>query len=639
MALALAFTKSFPMLLGGATVTTTLVCVSLGALWIYYREKKDADNSGKCKYPRYPPTPPDRHWLFGHLLKIDSKIFGLRDHICYDVVFSAWMSRLKSKVIMFELPTIGRFIVVGDAALAKHVLQAKTKSKSNNHNDHDNHSNSNNHNNNGSTKSNINSNTHNSNSNSNSNNHCDNAFPKAPLYNFMFPLVGKKSILALEGKEWRSQRRIYNPGFSPDYLKSIVSVMAQKCDRFLAACEKEDVGRNLPTNMLTRATNLTSDIIAQVAFGEDWGNYLGTSTSTTININTTNTNDSDGDSDGDKENEIRKNGIQTLNNFRELTLIVDQNQKHLIQRCFNLHRMYRSWRLSVTLDRDMQQLVQRRLDSIRSLEENKKNGETQNQHQHPHQPTKQNDILSLTLSSFILQQRQSKDNHNSTSFSSDDMENMTSQLKTFYFAGHDTTATTISWAYWLLVQHPEKMEKARQEVRDCIGHEWANNVARNGENMQDGLTYEQLQRCQYLDSIARETLRLYPPAGTMRYATDPDSRYGKYKLGGSVVHLNLYAIQRDPDVWGPDANEFVPERFLGDEGRKLIASYSFLPFSKGSRDCIGKYFALLETKIALAALVTRYDGVALDVKNEVCTARLTFVPMNGCKVKLNHRVL
>ena len=101
---------------------------------------------------------------------------------------------------------------------------------------------------------------------------------------------------------------------------------------------------------------------------------------------------------------------------------------------------------------------------------------------------------------------------------------------------------------------------------------------------------------QYLDAITRETLRLYPPAASTRYAPDPDASYDKYKLGKCIVSLNFYAIQRDPDIWGEDANKFCPERFLGDEGRKKINSFGFLPFSKGSRDCIGKYFALLEAK-------------------------------------------
>jgi len=272
-----------------------------------------------------------------------------------------------------------------------------------------------------------------------------------------------------------------------------------------------------------------------------------------------------------------------------------------------------------------------------------------------------------------------------TILSPDDMENMTSQLKTFYFAGHDTTATTISWAYWLLVQHPDTLKKARDEVMDCLGQEWVDAVTTTpatattiipNNNNNSMATYEKLQQCEYLDAVARETLRLYPPAASTRYAVDPDAHFENYKLGDSIVHLNFYAIQRDPDVWGSsgDVEKFVPERFMGEEGRKLMNSFSFLPFSKGSRDCIGKYFALLETKIALAALITRYDGVALaslllddeDVvddddddenenandnananangdidinEKEVYMARLTSIPKNGCKVKLSRRLV
>ena len=100
--------------------------------------------------------------------------------------------------------------------------------------------------------------------------------------------------------------------------------------------------------------------------------------------------------------------------------------------------------------------------------------------------------------------------------------------------------------------------------------------------------------------------------------------------------LNFYALQRDPAIWGENAEEFVPERFMGDAGRENVASFAFLPFSKGPRDCIGKYFALLEAKIALAALVCRYDGDVVDANEEYAT-RLTSIPRNGCKVNLRRR--
>jgi cytochrome P450 len=241
------------------------------------------------------------------------------------------------------------------------------------------------------------------------------------------------------------------------------------------------------------------------------------------------------------------------------------------------------------------------------------------------------DILSLTLSSVLKSNQLT--NPRKVSFSSNDLENMTSQLKTFYFAGHDTTATTIAWAFWLLVQHPTVLQRAREEVVTHIGKEWETQ-ARLGCEMSE-TTYDALQKCEYLDAVARETLRLYPPAASTRIITDSHANAGGYRLGNAIIHLNFYAIQRDPDVW-EDADSFIPDRFLGEEGKKMIASSSFLPFSKGMRDCIGRYFALLETKIALAILISRYDAIIVD-EVEIYASRLTSIPIGGCKVKLHHR--
>jgi cytochrome P450 len=266
-------------------------------------------------------------------------------------------------------------------------------------------------------------------------------------------------------------------------------------------------------------------------------------------------------------------------------------------------------------------------------------------------PSEQKDILSLTLLR-VLQSNEKKmtnsKNENdivrNIKFDHEDMENVTSQLKTFYFAGHDTTATTIAWAYWLLIQHPEELDRARLEVATHVG-----------PFLRD-YNYERLQKCVFLDAVARETLRLYPPAASTRYvssssppssgssttssssssSSDPSPpNAGGYLLKDSVVHVNFYAIQRDPDYWY-EPNEFIPSRFLGDRGGERIASSYYLPFSKGTRDCIGKYFALLEIKIALAALITKYDGRAVSTEEEY-VARLTSIPKHGCMVNLGRR--
>ena len=90
-------------------------------------------------------------------------------------------------------------VVVGDAALAKHVLQAKIKTG------------------------------------------VGSAFPKAPTHAKISPLIGNKSMIVTEGSEWAHHRKIFNPGFSPEYLRGIVMTIAQKCDRFMEICEKEDI--------------------------------------------------------------------------------------------------------------------------------------------------------------------------------------------------------------------------------------------------------------------------------------------------------------------------------------------------------------------------------------------------------------
>jgi len=524
---------------------------------------------------QWPPTPEERHWLWKHAKALRN---AKGDASSHDILFLRWMQRLRSKVIMFEVPVLGKLIVIGDASFAKHVLQTKVRDPENG-----------------------------------GKQRC--AFPKSPTYRKNTPLLGKKSIVTMEGAEWAQHRRIFNPGFSPEYLRGVVGTITKKCNRLLEACEQDDIANQRPTNLLTRAIDLTSDVIAQVAFGEDWGRH----------------------------SQNQHGGVQTLEDFRELIDLIGA-LKNPIQR-LNLKNKWRMSELEESLDNDMKRLVERRVASIQTHRQQRpdnKEGE-----EHKKSPPK--DILSLALSG-ILHENQLRDETTlpplGTEFSETEMESLTSQLKTFYFAGHDTTATTIAWAFWSLLQNPEALQKARDEVRDHLGEDWVAAVERatickDSQTTTDdilpeeSITYEKLQCCQYLDAISRETLRLYPPAQTARHSYDnPDATFGNYKIGGSVLVLNFYAIQRDPDLWGSDANQFRPERFMGAEGRSKLNSFGFLPFSGGSRDCIGKYFALLEIKIALAALVTRYNGTAVDANQEVLTARLTSIPKNGCLVQL-----
>lgn len=164
-----------------AAAAATLVSVTLISL--YDRRRRKVTISDSSSMLSYPPTPPTRHWLFGHAHAVD-----LTKTTNHDILFLKWMQDLKSKVVMFELPIVGRFIVVGDAAVARYVLSGN--------------------------------------------------FRKSPTYRALLPLIGKKSLVTMEGGEWSAQRRMYNPGFSPDFLRGIVSTIVEKCVVWLTSATR-----------------------------------------------------------------------------------------------------------------------------------------------------------------------------------------------------------------------------------------------------------------------------------------------------------------------------------------------------------------------------------------------------------------
>ena len=207
------------------------------------------------------------------------------------------------------------------------------------------------------------------------------------------------------------------------------------------------------------------------------------------------------------------------------------------------------------------------------------------------------------------------------SLSEDDKITVIHQLKTFYFAGHDTTATLISWATWLLSQHGEVLESLRAELKQQ--KIWA-----------DGKipSYDQLLKCTYLDAVLKESLRLYPPGSSARYTPDVSETWGPYTTGGAILYLNHYVMHRHPDLWDrPD--EFVPDRFF-DSAENFAAKW--MPFSRGPRDCVGKYFAMLEAKMAIASIVLKYDLECVNPKEEILF-KVSNCPKYGALVKFSHR--
>jgi cytochrome P450 len=166
------------------------------------------------------------------------------------------------------------------------------------------------------------------------------------------------------------------------------------------------------------------------------------------------------------------------------------------------------------------------------------------------------------------------------------------QLMTFLFAGHETTATALTWAFALLTANPEKSRRLRDEVDDVLDG--------------DRATLDNLGELSYTDKVAKEVLRLRPPSGALFRETTRDVTLGDYRIPeGTMVVLPQFAVQTDPRYFD-DPEAFQPERWDGtleDE----IPDYAYFPFGGGPRHCIGMRFANLELRLTLATLARNVD--------------------------------
>ena len=190
-------------------------------------------------------------------------------------------------------------------------------------------------------------------------------------------------------------------------------------------------------------------------------------------------------------------------------------------------------------------------------------------------------------------------------------------------AGHETTASTLSSAIWLLGKHRECQARVRDEVRREIGD--------------DVLTVDALARCEALDCGIRETMRLFPPAWASadRVAVEDDVIEGFDVRAGERVWIALRELHRNEAHW-PDPHRFDPDRFLPErsEGRD---KHAFIPFAAGRRRCIGEHLAMLELRVVLARLITRFDIETLDPGDEPpLHVTFTLAP-KSCSVRLTER--
>ncbi len=162
------------------------------------------------------------------------------------------------------------------------------------------------------------------------------------------------------------------------------------------------------------------------------------------------------------------------------------------------------------------------------------------------------------------------------------------EVMTMIIAGHETTAGTLNWLWYELARHPEVEARLLDEAR--------------GHVIDDRLDGEATGELHYCRQVIDETLRLYPPVWLFtRKAIEDDVVAGFSVPAGSDLFLSPFFTHRLSRLW-PDPERFDPARFAGQPPHK----YAFIPFSAGSRRCIGEYFSYIEMKIHLAILIRHF---------------------------------
>ncbi|MCT7952517.1 cytochrome P450 [Ancylothrix sp. C2] len=193
-------------------------------------------------------------------------------------------------------------------------------------------------------------------------------------------------------------------------------------------------------------------------------------------------------------------------------------------------------------------------------------------------------------------------------------EELCDELMTLLAAGHETTATALSWALYWIHRHPEVEEKLRQEI-DALG-----------ENPDPTAIF----KLPYLSAVCSETLRIYPVAMLTfpRIVKSPFKLMGYEFDPGTVLFGCIYLVHHRPELY-PEPHLFKPERFL----ERQFSPYEFLPFGGGNRRCLGLALAQFEMKLILATIVSRWQlGLANNQPVRPVRRGVTLAPAGGVEM-------
>ncbi|XP_042442219.1 cytokinin hydroxylase-like isoform X1 [Zingiber officinale] len=381
-------------------------------------------------------------------------------------------------------------------------------------------------------------------------------------------LIGDGLLMA-NGSNWFHQRHVVAPAFMADKLKSHVGYMVE-CTRQMIKSLVEDVGSGQSeVEIGAYMTRLTGDIISRTGF--------------------------------DSSYEKGKKIFQLLERLQSLTA---QSSRYLWipgSRYFPSKYRREIKQLKEQVDRVLMEIIDCRKEAAEFG---------------------RSSASGRGLLEMLLDEVQKK-RDDGLSYS---LKLVMDECKTFFFAGHETSALLLTWTIMLLATNPSWQEKARSEVAEVCG--------RRPPSAEDLPKLTSVNRSyeKNLHLIINESLRLYPPATLLPRMAFQDMKLGDLMIPkGLSIWIPVLAIHHDEDIWGKDANEFQPERFAG---RSFSLTRHFLPFAAGPRNCVGQAYAMMEAKIVLAMFLSAFSFTISNNYRHAPINVLTLRPKHGVLVHL-----
>ncbi len=374
-------------------------------------------------------------------------------------------------------------------------------------------------------------------------------------------------LLMSEGETWERQRRLANPSFHTRRIGALAGTMVDHTDEQIAGWEPDDV-----VDVQLEIARLTVRIIVSAMFGSD--------------IN---------------EEEVRT----VQENLEPLGARFEPDPRRFLIPNWVPTRENREFDAAIeTLEDVIDGIVARRRGTERDPSVDPAGDEGVAVRGPAGDPGGDlpMDLLSVLLRAYDRGEQTEK--------------NLRDELVTMLLAGHDTTALTLTYTFYLLSEHPAVRERVEAEADAA--------VADGPPNATD------VREMAYTERVLNEAMRLYPPVYTMFREPKLDVKLGGYRIPeGAAIMLPQWVVHRSPR-WYDDPEAFDPDRWQP-ERRSSRPRFAFFPFGGGPRHCIGKAFSLMEAKLILARVCSQhrlaYEGPELTLRGSLTMHPNHPVPM------------